>query len=404
MKKKILFVINTLGRAGAERALLELMGAVDRQKYQVFLYILAGQGELIGEVPAGVKVLNRTVDETPVLSKEGLRHLMTRLFWRSLRKGALFYRLPYLLKNAVLLAKQHQFSLNKLTRRLLCDAADPLPQTFDLAVAYLEGGASFYVRDCVKAKKKAAFIHVDYQQAGYNRTLDDDCYLSFDRIFTVSKDVKTSFLQVYPMCADRTQVFLNVINRKRIEKKAKEASGFSDGYKGFRILTIGRLYAQKAFEVSIEAMRLLKEQGIKARWYVLGEGEERANLERQIAQAKLNKDFILLGAVENPYPYLAQTDLYVHASRFEGKSIAVQEAQVLGCPIIVSNCSGNREQVTDGVDGLFCELTAESICEQIIKLYQDEKLRKQLGQSAKERPLGTEGELQKLYDILEEGV
>ena len=67
------------------------------------------------------------------------------------------------------------------------------------------------------------------------------------------------------------------------------------------------------------------------------------------------------GAVANPFPYFKQSDIYVHASRFEGKSIAIQEAQTLGCAIIASDCNGNREQIIDGEDGLLCELTPEKL-------------------------------------------
>ena len=72
-------------------------------------------------------------------------------------------------------------------------------------------------------------------------------------------------------------------------------------------------------------------------------------LTAQIEQLGLQNAFILVGAVNNPYPYYTQADLYVHATRFEGKSIAIQEAQTLGCPMVVSDCSGNREQVIQGV-------------------------------------------------------
>ena len=99
----------------------------------------------------------------------------------------------------------------------------------------------------------------------------------------------------------------------------------------------------------------------------------------------LEQDFILLGSSDNPYPYFKQADIYVHASRREGKSIAVQEAMCLGCPVVLSDCSGNREQITDGVDGVMCDLSAESIAEQVKMLIQDENLRKRYSQAAAAR-------------------
>lgn len=398
--KRIIFVINTLGRAGAERALLELLGAIDRKKYSVDLLVLLGQGELITEVPKGVHVLNPSIDPTPVLSEEGGRRLKKWLAVRCLKKGILFRRMGYLVKNTLLLKRNGTFSVNHLARRLLADAADRTRREYDLAVAYIEGGASFYVHDYVRAKKKAAFIHVDYNRAGYNRSLDQEVFVDFDRVFAVSDEVRESFLAAYPECADRTQVFHNLINPERIRRKAEEGKGFGDDYRGFRILTVGRLYAQKAFEVSIDAMRLLRDRGMECRWYVLGEGEEREKLEKQIRQLGLEKDFLLLGAVDNPYPYYRDCDLYVHASRFEGKSIAVQEAQVLGCPILVSDCSGNREQVNPGEDGLICRLSPEGICDAVQKMYEDTALRKRLGSAAAARVQTSAEELSRLDELL----
>lgn len=399
--KKILFVMNTLGRAGAEMALMELLANIDPKEYEVSCYVLAGQGELVHMLPEHVRLLNRDYDDTPVLSDEGKRRLIRNLIKKGLRSGALFYRIPYLIRGACSTLTKGTFSLNKLMRRLLADTAERFVETYDLAVAYLEGGASFYVDSYVKAKKKVAFVHVDYNRAGYNRTLDADCYLHFDKIFTVSEEVRDAFLSAYPECSSYTEIFHNIMNPDRIRAKAAEKGGFSDDYDGFRILTVGRLYAQKAFEISIEAMKLLKESGVDARWYVLGDGEERERLERLIAQYHLESDFLLMGAVDNPYPYYAQSDLYVHASRFEGKSIAIQEAQVLGCPMVVSDCSGNREQVLDGVDGLLCELSPESIKEAVLRLYNDDALRNRLGEGAAHRPQVTAKELQKLYVIMD---
>ena len=69
--KKILFVINTLGGAGAERALLELLTRFTPEKYEVSLYILLGQGELIHQVPAYVRILNQEYSYGSVLSRRG---------------------------------------------------------------------------------------------------------------------------------------------------------------------------------------------------------------------------------------------------------------------------------------------------------------------------------------------
>ena len=66
--KKILFVINTLGRAGAETALLELLRRLDAEEYEISLYVLLGQGEMISQVPQRVHVKNKKICTASVLS------------------------------------------------------------------------------------------------------------------------------------------------------------------------------------------------------------------------------------------------------------------------------------------------------------------------------------------------
>ena len=91
----------------------------------------------------------------------------------------------------------------------------------------------------------------------------------------------------------------------------------------------------------------------------------------------------LLGAVENPYPYYLQSDVYVHATRFEGRSIAVQEAQTLGCAVVVSNASGNRRQVEQNRDGLLCDLTPKAVSTAVGILLSDKRRRRRLGAAAR---------------------
>ena len=146
-------------------------------------------------------------------------------------------------------------------------------------------------------------------------------------------------------------------------------------------------------------MKILKDQGVNLRWYVLGEGELRHRLQQKIDCLGLTEDFILLGAKENPYPYYKQCDLYVHATQFEGKSIAVQEAQILGCAILVSDCSGNREQVNDGIDGALCHLSAEDISRNIKVLLADEKKCMQYRKNASKKISDEQRDILELFKI-----
>lgn len=399
MRKKILFVINTMGRAGAEIALVELLRRLDGREYDISLYVIAGQGEMVRDLPPHVRLRNPRFNPASVLSRRGRWALAKTVLAAFFRNGGLLKKLRNMTESFESMRKRGRLQIDKLLWRVLSDGALRFDEHFDLAVAWLEGASAYYVAEHVKADKKCAFIHIDYESAGYTREMDQGCWDSFDRIFMISREVEEHFLAVYPQCADKTGVFRNLVDQEGI-RRAAQGGGFSDGYDGLRLLTVGRLTYQKAYDIAIDAMKLLKDRGCQARWYILGEGNQRKALERKIAALGLEESFVLLGAVDNPYPYYAQTDLYVHASRFEGKSIAIQEAQTLGCAIIASDCNGNREQIEDGVDGVLCPLTPEGIADSIQALLQDEGRRKRLGAAAEQKNMGQGEQIRTLLELI----
>lgn len=230
--KKILFVINTMGYGGAERALLNLMSVLEKQTYEVSLFVLTGQGEVIHQIPGSVTLLNEDYKDVSVLTSKGRMELMKTILRSGILKGAFFRRFSYLIKNSVKMKQQGRFLPDKLLWRILADGAPTMPEEYDLAVAYLEGGATYYVADRVKAKKKAAFIHIDYKKAGYGENLDLGCYEKIDRIFTVSDEVKEHFLEVYPKYQNKVSVFHNLLDMDNVRTMAEKPGGFQDNFKG----------------------------------------------------------------------------------------------------------------------------------------------------------------------------
>lgn len=399
--KKVLFVINTLGCAGAETALIELLKSLDEKEYELSLYVLMRQGEMIDKIPENVKLLNDHYCKDSVLSKQG-KQAMMKTVWRSFwENGNVFGKFAYIVRTFSAMRRTGKFQPDKILWRVISDGSPRFEETYDLAVAYLEGGSTYYVADHVKAKKKAAFIHIDYENSGYTRGMDRNCFDKMDRIFTVSDEVKKHFLNVYPKYQDKVKVFHNIINQDEIRRKAEEETGFEDHFDGVRLLTVGRLTYQKAYDIAIDAMKLIKDRGYKVRWYILGEGSERPALEKKVKELGLEKEFLMPGAVSNPFPYYKQADIYVHATRFEGKSIAIQEAQTLGCAIIASDCNGNREQIVQEKDGLLCLLEPESIAEAVISLVKDRDKRIRLGNAAKEKDIVHKGEIQLLLELMQ---
>ena len=370
--KKILFVVNTLGVGGAERTLLDLLDSLDRRLYAIDLYVLLGRGQLMDQVPEGVRLLNNRADGGSVLDGAGRRALVWTVAASFFRNGGCAGKLAGILRALPPMVRNRRIQLDKLLWRGVSDGAVRPEGGYDTAVAWIGG-------------KKLAVVHIDYEQSGYTRALDQDCWSQFERIFVVSKEIQAPFLRVYPEHGGKLQELPNLVNQDKIRRLAQGPGGFSDCWDGLRLLSVGRLTYQKAFEVSIEAMKLLKDAGFRVRWYVLGEGDQRGALEKKIAALGLQEDFFLLGTVENPYPYYAQSDIYVHATRFEGRSIAIQEAQTLGCAMVVSDTSGNRIQVTQDQDGLLCSLSPMDVARTVGLLLSDRDRRRRLGDAAARR-------------------
>lgn len=400
--KKILFVINTMGQAGAETAMLGLMQRLlQTGEYQLFLYVILPQGELFGRLPAGVQVLNPHCSTESVLSPKGRLLLARSVLGAFFRHGTGFGHLGSIAAN--LRAQKRtsgRIQPDKALWRLLADAAPPPPETYDLAIAYIEGASTYFLADKVRAVHKAAFVHIDYPRAGYTPQMDAGCYDRIDRIFAVSDEVRTQFCSVYPQYAAKIFLFRNLLDADYIRRQSL-ASGFTDAFAGPRIVTIGRLHYQKACDVAIEACAKIVQDGFDVRWYVFGEGPERPKLEKQIRECGLTDRFFLCGAVANPYPYLRQAALYVHATRYEGKSIAVEEAQILGKTILASDCTGNREQICSGVDGLLFPLSAENIADAVETVLRDPALGQRLAQQAARKDLHHPEDLQRLLELLE---
>ena len=89
--KKLLFVINTLGYGGAERAMLDLFEAIKNESYDISLFVLTGQGELICELPSHIHLLNQNYSDISVLTDEGRKQLIKSVLQAGIGKG-LFVR------------------------------------------------------------------------------------------------------------------------------------------------------------------------------------------------------------------------------------------------------------------------------------------------------------------------
>lgn len=251
-----------------------------------------------------------------------------------------------------------------------------IKKKYDIVISFLEGPTARIVSGCPFVNsKKVSWIHVEQSVGGFSRRPKScpafysfrneseavKCYKAFDKTICVAESVKQDFLSIFPMI-DNVEVLYNVIETDGILSKSKESVGlFSDGV---NVVSVGRLVSEKGFDRLVNVHKRLICGGYAHSVYILGEGNERKNLEGLIKECGVEKTFHLLGYKTNPYPYIANADVFVCSSRREGFSTAVAEALVLGVPVVSSNCSGARELLGRNDEyGIVTENNEDSIYE-----------------------------------------
>ena len=109
----------------------------------------------------------------------------------------------------------------------------------------------------------------------------------------------------------------------------------------------------------------------------------------------------MLGEKANPYPYIRHCDLYIQPSRYEGKSIAVREAQILHKPVVITRFPTADSQLKDGIDGLIVPMNNEDCAEGIAMLLGNPKKQLALIRHCQSEDYSTETEALKIDQLFE---
>lgn len=120
-----------------------------------------------------------------------------------------------------------------------------------------------------------------------------------------------------------------------------------------KVVAMGRLTPQKGFDLLLKAFSLINTKFLDWQLIILGEGEERKQLEQLIQKLEIDEQVIMPGLIDNPFPILKQCDLFILSSRYEGFGNVIIEAMACGLPVISTNCpSGPKEIITSGDNGI----------------------------------------------------
>ena len=212
------------------------------------------------------------------------------------------------------------------------------------------------------------------------------CYAWANTIFAVSGAVKKGLIQ-QGLPLNKVKTVLNPLDIKMIDQLILEPSTLQLKASRFHLVALGRLHPHKGFDLLIDAFSLLFKHHKNVHLSIIGEGGERKKLLEQIHQYGFSEHVTLLGPLSNPFPVLAQADMFILPSRLEGWGLALTEAMYLGLPAIAFDCAQNgpQEIICHNQNGLLAKsFETTDLAKQIERLMEDDVLRKRLGTAGKE--------------------
>ena len=297
-KKKIIFGITSLSIGGAERVLVDIVKEL-QNVYDITVFTIYGNGEFEKELK-GTNVKLKAIFKKQRKEYGYIARKIVTTIYRC------FYNIIYELH---------------------------IKNIYDIEVAFLEGPITRLFANSSNANK-IAWVHTNmslyYETTKYSkrkRKIDEKIYERYNTIVFVSKDSRENFIKTFPNNNIRKKVIYNFVDQKRIERKSREIEPYEIEPNIPSIVVVARLTKAKALDRLIEVHKRLIKDRIMHNIYIIGDGEERKNLEEKIKEYGIKKSFILLGKKENPYPYILKAKYFGLFSYAEGYRFSVRRSK-----------------------------------------------------------------------------
>ncbi len=349
---KVCFVIPSLAGGGAERVAVQVLNALDGDRWERSMYLFARSGPFLADVAPAVRL------ESAATSSRVGRWRGLRCFVRRARPDVVVAFLSYL---SVLTATRAA----RVGTRVIFDVETPV---------------SAFLTDS------------EYRWSGrWNRRLFSaamrvGCALA-DLIVATSRGVAEDLVDSFGAPSARVHVVPNPVDLPAVAAAAQEPIDrtIQALWKPPVIVAAGRLAEAKNYPLLIDAFALLRER-IPVSLFILGKGDEESALRQMIQARGLGDDVHLCGIQTNPWKYIARADVFALTSRYEGFGNVVVEAMACGVPIVATSSPGTRDIVSPGVDGLLVERhEPAAVADALARVLTDGDLRKRMIETARRK-------------------
>ncbi len=347
----MMFIIPNLGGGGAERTFLNICTYLDRGSFEPVLVMGEKKGPYCSQIPSDI--LTISMDELH------MRRCMAKLAStiRIIKPDILCSTLTHM--NIVSIAAH---SMSRSSSRIVVREAS----------VYNEASTQMS-----KGRRKL----LDYMvRRSYARA---------DAIVFLTEGASWDFVETFTSIdVSKRKVIHNPVDIEYISE-LKEEPIYTNWWPSSKrkIVAVGRLTAAKGYSYLLEAMLTVSQVLPDTCLIVMGSGEEEENLRAYSKQLGVDESVIFAGFQDNPFRYIAKSDLFVLSSLWEGFANVIVEAMACGVPVVATSCPyGPREIVQHGINGILVPPgDSEALASSIIRVLTDPKLANRLGDNAVER-------------------
>ena len=398
MKRSIIIVVQAMELGGVERSLLGLLDSIDYDHYDIDLFLMRHNGELIPYLNPKAKLLPQIPQYASLavpmasLIRSGQFSVLCGRLQGKLAAQRFDKQHPSNKPSVIALTHSHKYTLRSMPQ--ISD------KTYDLAISFLT--PHYFARERVKAKKYAAWIHTDYTALSFDRKAELTMWSGYDVICGVSEQTSKSFQMTFPELARKVRTIENILPKELINRQAQEWNDDMLLNGSISLLSVGRFCVAKNFDNVPDICRKLVEFGLDVKWYLIGYGGDEPLIRQKITETGMQDHVIILGKKENPYPYMRACNLYVQPSRYEGKAVTVREAQLLAKPVIITNYATSGSQLENGVDGVIVPMDNADCAAGIATLLRDSERMQRLSENCKKRDYTNSAEIEKIYALMED--
>jgi glycosyltransferase involved in cell wall biosynthesis len=373
-KIKILFRHRSMEMGGVEKVILGLLQNLNRAKFDITLLVSLYQGELRNKVPSHIRYIKMNRGKEDFSKNSVLHHV--QLFLRS-AKIKFLSRFP-------------SFS-DKIY----------LDEQFDVEIASSYTDFQAVLSSSDKNSKKIGWFHSDITfpklQPAVPAILNQ--IPQFDYFIFGSQQTKDILVETYPdLKIPENNVILNAIPIDEIRQKADE---FIPDFKSKNpvFVSVGRLHSRKGYHKLIEVHAKLIKDGFIHKIIIIGDGEEKENLENLAKMFGVQDSFVLLGSLLNPYPYVKNADFFVMPSESEGWPLIIADTLILRKPILSTAVGGIPEMIRHLENGYLINYDTDEMYDAMKEFLTNndviEKIKKGLENSEKQF------DNQKIFDAVE---